>query len=451
MNIKNLITMALFASALIGCGGGASSTSSSSGLGDADSLTGTVFAPNGTDPVAGATVYIPSSGSTMIVKNRTPAGKTVTGSDSTTTCDDPPENACAETCSLPDGTFALDSSACSSTATTLKIVKGTLAKTTTLECSGTTCTLAATDTTFASSGTGAPSMAVVTGNYDAMEDVLAKLGFGSLGIDGRLDISQPFDFTLFNGNYNSELDAGTYQTFDKLLDGTVAMSDYDIIFINCGNSYESMLTDSAVVDRIKNYVTAGGKLYVTDWSYDFIEQTFPEFLRFQDEADDPLTPGGINDAQDGYDGVTVDADVNDETMKDWLREVTVNASVLDTTIPGNPEDVGNDCNGSGTYTQLTGALKSDDSIPIGDFLSGWIYIYSVHSGAAALAPTLWIDTGDGSSADFGIDNRPLTASVSYGSNGGKIAYSSYHTAHQCPTQGFWSQERILQYLIFETF
>ncbi|MBI2092760.1 MAG: hypothetical protein HYT75_07205 [Deltaproteobacteria bacterium] len=456
MNIKNIIAVVAITGALIGCGGGASSTSSSSGLSDADSLTGTVFAPNGTDPVAGATIYIPSSGSTMVVKNKAPAGKTVTGSDGTTTCDDPPETACAETCSLPDGTFTLDSTACPSTATTLKIVKGSLAKTTTLDCSGTTCTLAAADTTFPSTtSAGAPTMAVVTGEWDDIEDVLAKLGFGTLGSNGRLDISQPFQFTLIDGD--DTLDDTEYNNFSELLDGTIDMESFDIIFINCGaHDYEDSadLSDNDIQVRISEYMANGGKLYVTDRAYDYIEQIFPAFLKFYGDSADPNSAGAIDAAEYGSGSITADAVVNDSTMQNWLGEVTVNASTLDATVPGNPTteyDAGSDCSGSGSYTQVTGALKTDDTIPIGDFLGNWAMIDSAHSGSGALIPTLWIDSGSGSSADFGMDNRPLTASVSYGSNGGKIAYSSYHTAHQCPTQGFWPQERILQYLIFETF
>src|SRR3989338_2783468 len=297
------------------CGGGSTASSSDdtsdgSGLGDATSLTGTVFAPNGADPVAGATVYIPSSGSAMIVKNKTPTGKTVTGSDGATTCDDPPETACAETCSNADGTFTLDSSGCESTATTLKIVKGTLALTATLGCSSTTCTLEAADTTFQSSGSGTPSMAVVTGSWDRMQDVLAKLGFGAVGSNGNLDTTQPFQFTLIDGD--DSLEDGTYNNFSDLLDGTIAMSDFDIIFINCGaHDYtdETDLSDNDIQVRISEYVAGGGKLYVTDRAYDYIEQIFPEFLRFQDDPDDATTAGDVDDAEDGSGSITVDADV----------------------------------------------------------------------------------------------------------------------------------------------
>lgn len=432
-------SLVLLAMTAISCGGGSSSSTTSSGLNDADSLTGTVYAPNGIDPVAGATVYVPQSGSASLVKISKSIGK-LAASDGTT-CDEPTESACAKTCTLASGAFSLDTSSCS-TQSTLKIVKGELSRNSTISCSTSTCTMGSSDTTFASSDSttsATPNMAVVTGMWDDIEDVLAKLGFGSVDSTGHLDKSKTFQFTLFDGDNSL---GSTYQDFDKLLDGTVAMSTYDIIFINCGNDFESYLTNSAVLTRISEFVSNGGKLYVTDLSYDFIEQIFPGFLKYKDDPNSATTAGGIGDAEDGTPGITVNATINNATMQSWLGNVTVIQH--DSSTPGNPY---NDC--TSTYTTRTGALNSSNEIPIGDFLSGWAQITSAHTESGALSPTLWISSGSGDTFD-GLDNRPLTASVSYGSNGGKIAYTSYHTAHSCATQYFWPQERVLQYLIFET-
>lgn len=456
--MKNLVVaVALFA--LISCGGttntdnlgntanspapvGATPSASddTGGGGAVGTVTGTVFAPNGADPIAGATVYVPLASSSKAVKNVAPHGKAVT--DGSIICDDPPEEACVATCSGADGSFTLDVSSCGGSAT-IKIVKGSMAMVIELDCSDGTCAIPGASTTFPSSGEGAPKMAVVTGSWDYIQDVLAKLGFGSLDEDGHLDTTKPFQFDLIDGDGFKD-DSETYG-LDELLGGTVLMSQYDIIFINCGNDFEDLLVDSEVKTRIYDYVNNGGKLYVTDLSYDYIEQVFPNFMMYEWDPADPMTSGDWGDAESGTSGIEINAAVNDVTMENWLKNVKVIQH--DAATPGNPD---NDCDYSNEYTLRTGALNADDTIPIADFLGGWAHMQSVHAGVGALAPTIWISSGDGVLFD-GLVNRPLTVSSPYGSSGGKIAYTSYHTAESCSSPYFWPQERVLQYLIFETF
>ena len=49
------------------------------------------------------------------------------------------------------------------------------------------------------------------------------------------------------------------------------------------DTFESELTKQLVRKNITDYVQAGGRLYVTDWSYDWIEQveTFSPFIDFE--------------------------------------------------------------------------------------------------------------------------------------------------------------------------
>ncbi len=432
-NVRFLVfAFLLLPFALSSCGGG---SSSGGGISGTTQLTGTVYAPNGSDPIAGATVYVPSGSASISVK--APSGKSAIGKTATT-CDAAPETSCAEGCSGSDGTFTLNVSSCASSDTSLKAKKGSLTLTMTIACTTADCAIPAADTKFPSSGADIPQMAVVTGSYDDIQDVLAKLGYGTPDGNGQLTLGTE-QFTLFDGN--DSLDS-PYHDFSEVLDGTIAIGTYDIVFINCGADGGDTLT-TAQKTVLRDFVTAGGKLYVTDLSYDFIEQVFPEFLMFEDDPSDPLTPGSVGAADLGTAGLIVSATVNNAVMAEWLAEVTVIAN--GSGGPGNPED---DCS-AGTYTTRTSALDSSGYIPIDDFLGGWAEIEGKHTGSGALDPTLWIL--DAAAGTTGLANRPLTASVAFGTNGGKIAYSSYHTAHSCPTIHFWPQERVLEYLIFETF
>jgi len=361
----------------------------------------------------------------------------------------------------------------------MKIEKGSLTKTVSLSCSGTSCAIAATDSTLPASGTGALKMAVVTGQYDSIQDVLAKLGFGELDSNtNKLKVGTE-KFTLFRGG-DSSLDSTlsststtTYPTSRTLFNDLTLMKTFNIIFINCGaelitslsasesvktlskglshEAYHQMLhkalggkstsgtltLDATLVSNLKAYVNAGGRLYVTDLSFDYIEQPFPEAMDFEgNTANDSATPETNDSEVDvGISGITSDATVNNSTMSSWLSGRASN-----TIASGTP---GNSCtttaNGNAT------ALNSDGTIRIGDFLSGWAVMNKAYDSTT----TIWIQGPVTFGSTTTATTRPLTISRPIGSSGGKVLYSSYHTAHSCPTSGFWPQERVLQYLVFE--
>ncbi len=477
----------VFASA---CGGG-SASSGGSGLGSGtQSITGTVLAPNGTDPVAGATISIPSSSTSISLPASLPASAngtaktvSVTCSGATVTCSDPASTALVSTCSCADGTFSLDVSGLTtsqrSAASTLNIEKGDLSKSVSLSCTDSACTIAATDTTLPSTGTGALSIAVVTGQYDDIQDVLAKLGFGDLdSTTNKLDVGTE-DFTIFRGG-DSELDAelaaistDTYKTSTQLFSDLTLMNTFDIIFINCGadelstlsasvsdttqslkhvshEEYHAMMQkslgakstlDSTLISNLQSYVNAGGKLYVTDLAFNYIEQPFPEVMDFAGNSDEDSTTAESNDFETeiGTSGIVSDATVSNATMKTWLSGRTSN-TINDTSNSPNLGFCDTTAGGNST------SLNSDGTtIRIGDFLSGWAVMENAYDSTT----TVWLEGPVTFSAQSTAVTRPLTITRAIGSNGGEVLYSSYHSAHSCATSGFWPQERVLQYLVFE--
>lgn len=458
MRIMQLWLAACSLYVVTACGG----SSATSGLGSANQLTGTVFAPSGTSAVAGATVYIPSTSSSVSVALSV---KAVTDTaDDGTTCDDPPEAACASTCSQADGTFSLAVTGCSTSSATGKIVKGTFTDTFSISCTAVgACAIASDDTKLSATST---SIAVVTGSFDRMEDVLGKLGFGEVDSSGHLKVGTE-KFTIFRGGgaIDSELtDTSKYKASTALLTDITEMKKYSIIFINCGTDETLVSSDlslpvslskavhvhgekglekalpTSVVSNIQTYVQDGGKLYVTDWAYDFIEQAFPQFMDFEGDGSDVSTAETENDAQDGKNAIVSDATVKNATMKSWLSKQTSNT--ISTASSPNSGFCDTTANGNTTSLNADGSTAR-----IGDFLSGWIVMNAAHTGQS---PTVWIDgpvTFTNSSGSEETATRPLTVTQTFGT--GKVLYSSYHTAKQCPTAGAWPQERILQYLVFE--
>lgn len=432
------MTVALTSLALSGCGSSGGSGTTSAGLNNAQTVSGTISAPNG-DVISGATIYIPSGSASVIPGEkvvRTKFYKLTAGDGST--CDDPEVTTCASTCSSADGTFSMDSSACTGSESEMIAKKGALQTTVSLNCTSDPCTANA---DFSGSGTSVPKVAVVTGLYDSMQNVLAKIfpgssGYGTVDENGILQPgSESSNLVLIDGD--NSLDS-SYDDFDVYLNGTKSFDDFDVVFINCGNSHEALLSSGDVLTRIQNYVNNGGRWYVTDLSYDFVNQAFPSFMNFEGDTD-ANTPGAIGSAETGTAFITVDAAVNDTPMTNWLQNVTVIQQ--DSNTPGNPD---NDCNlvDPTAYTTRTSALTSGGTIPLGDFLGGWARMI----GQYDTGTFIWISSGAGVIFD-GLANRPLTVSADQGS--GKIFYTSYHTANECPTPYFWPQERVLQYLIFE--
>lgn len=266
-----------------------------------------------------------------------------------------------------------------------------------------------------------PAMAVTIGYYDAMQHLLAKFGFGEIDEFGELDESLPYDFDLYD-NGDSDAD-GNSMTTELLLSDIDLLSSYDIVFINCGNADETLFATHS--DNLSTYVDNGGILYVTDWSYQAIEQPYSDLIEFVGDDTSPTA------AKVGMGFITSDATV-DEDLGEWLDNVTVN--------PGNPTD---DCGSidATTVNSQFGARNTDGTVPIADFLGSWVVMEDIADDGV-----LWASGPIESS--FGSDlDAPLTVSRPQGD--GAIAYSSYHTAHSCPTTGFWPQERILQYLVFE--
>jgi len=365
-------------------------------------ITGTVYAPNGSDPIPGATVYVLA----------TPVAKTSFAAVNVWD----PSGASTKTITAADGTFTLGNVPAG--ATTIYIIKGFFKKAfvanvtpdiTTSVSKALTTLPASTDL---ASGVGIPKIAVVQGAWDKIEDVLAKLGLGSVDSTGALKPgTQKFTFIT---------DSST------LLANATELGKYNILIFNCGPTSPAV-TNSTAIANLRKFVQDGGRLYVTDWSSDLVEQAFPEFMRWYGGTDtSPSTPESVGGARVGTAGITVAATVVDAEMKKWLAIVKT----------GNPQ----------TPTNSLSSLNTDGTIHIEDFLGGWVVMDGPHLGDAGNSVVVHIK-GD-VIWNGGSGSKPLTISFPVGSNGGKVLYSSYHTSEVAHPY-FLPQERVLQYLLFE--
>lgn len=84
------------------------------------------------------------------------------------------------------------------------------------------------------------NIAYVPGNYDNIEDIVTDLGY--------------------------EIDAISYTD----LNNYSIVSQYDIIFLNCGSRSGASSSDAAVFNNLAAFVTNGGSLYASDWDVAYL-------------------------------------------------------------------------------------------------------------------------------------------------------------------------------------
>jgi hypothetical protein len=371
-------------------------------------IKGTVYAPNGSDPVPGATVFIPSLVPELF----------------------PPEVRCEvcgqlgtaanfwQTNSAYDGTFELPD-VCPGKRDLIfqngrfrRFVTVDVVAKQTLELTGAQTRL---PKRHAESNAfdAIPKIAVATGDFDKMECVLRKLGLA----DDAFDMYE----AVLTPNMVSPLN---YPKFSELVGNLDKLKSYNVVFINCTlNTFEAELAKEDVRKNIASYLEAGGRLYVTDWSYDWIEQldSYAGLIDFEPGKSDAV-PEGINAAQIGSDGLSVQATIKDSLMAQWLG-----------LFPGAI------ANGKSTISHTS---------------ASWVMMHDVNSDVK-----VWVEA-EGSSSDGTITGmRPLT--VTYNVNKcGKLLFTSYHTEGReddffVPTfpdycgENASPQDRILEFLIFD--
>jgi hypothetical protein len=363
------------------------------GGGTAPVITGTVYAPNGTDPVAGATVGVPLSLPTL------PA------SVQCETCAVGGRFA-ARTLTKADGTFRLERIPGGDINVVLQ--KGYFRRVLDIkvDCAAPTIALDKAQGTLPGKTQQygprdiVPRIAVVTGVWDNLEKVLDKLGVS--------------EKTIYNGK-----DLGTGpNSLQALLQNAALLRTYHLVFINCGTVFENLVTsDSPSRNAIREYVRRGGRLFVTDLSYDFIEQVFPEYIDFVgSDGTAANIPEDHNAGEVGTKDLTVNADVVDTQLRDWLALPEIDA------------------------------LGADKRVELVGFKTGWAV---ADSGDNSLGVKVWVQgpvrwIG-------GSGTRPLTLSYDFLDQDrkgcGRVLFSSYHTFGNAPV--LLAQERILEYLMLE--
>ena len=388
-------------------------------------ITGIVLAPNGKDPVPGATVFVPSATPELF----------------------PPEVRCEVCGSLgtgynfwtatsgPDGRFKL-AGVCPGEVNVVmqngrfrRLVRVNVPASGSVELTSEQSRLPRRTGEFGPFD-AIPRIAVATGDFDKMECVLRKMGIER--------------FDLFEASkYLNSPAPNTLIPFSALVGDLSKMLAYNVIFINCTDDvFEAELSKAKVRENISAYVKAGGRFYVTDWSYDWVEQieTMSKYIDFE-PGDSSDAPEPHNAATTGAGGLKVDGIIKDATLAKWLGN-----------FPGAVRTVG-----------------GESVTPIEHFLGKWVVMRKSHKDSQ-----VWVEGKVSSLRSepgyFTDETRPLTVTFKF-ENCGKVLFTSYHTKGRddqyledffggvrpnpmpfpqyCQNDELSPQERILEFLIFD--
>ena len=257
-----------------------------------------------------------------------------------------------------------------------------------------------------------PKIAVVTGYYDEIEQVLVNIGVvdpltgapdfdilsgasrGVANVDVKSDSHQHGDMPT--NRSATSLPPNVAFTFTELLSDPALLDDYDIIFLNCGAN-ESLAANPVAVANLKSYIENGGIVYATDWMFKYIQAMFNgnDYLNFAQ----PERAGN---------SLTANAHVLNADLIVWLAALGIDV---------------------------------DPTIQINGFLSSWQMVDTFN----ATNVTNWLVADNVTySGNFLID-KSLAFTFTHGEGG--VFYSSFHTHGNDPSENVI--RNMMNYFIFE--
>lgn len=289
--------------------------------------------------------------------------------------------------------------------------------------------------TNAGEGTTIPKIAVVYGDYDAVQDIFAKVGLGALdGSHGLALGSEAGIFDIYDNHGNSDTPAHG-APLSTLINSPERLAQYNLIIFACSNNSQfGFMTNAAVQNNLRNYVRAGGKLYVSDYAMPVVERIWPEFIWFTDPVHGGCNEGNMppncnhgppfNSASRSLDGAA----------SDWLLAV-------DPTVRG-----------ASPHAEF---ITMDNWNTIGSTAPGFAGNDPNTGQPVSIAPKIWVSGNwnyaaeDAPSTVDRTTHYPLSLSFPFGC--GRVMYTTYHTVGNIRSRhpGLFTQELLLWHLILE--
>ncbi len=403
--------------------------------GGTTTLTGTVYAPNGTDPIPNVRVYA------AIQINPYPPNYC-------DKCSAPIDPAYVSTKSAADGTFTLDLTGIPQMASIdFAIQIGRFRKHTTLPINACTSTAVpkADETLPGNSKAGdIPKMAVSTGNADHLDSILTALGITEWDCyEGRANPNSAGCTPLKNPTTKASYTIADVLTNTNAANGP-AISTYNMAFLSCApDAYGTFVTpkgqmfkdgtytypgqgydQTTMSQNTASWVGGGGRLFVTDTAYDYVAQAFPGDITWQGAAGSPQPVDGANvgcaPANPMYanaHAVPYPVNIDDPTLAAWLKVV---------------------------------GFSTSPSVPIQGFYQPWSAMSSLATTTTLIADgTMPVDLSMSPYVcqSSTMQDVPLTAQFDVPTCG-RVIFSSYHTYTGTGASANAANAQIMEYLIF---
>ena len=370
--------------------------------GQSTTISGTIYAPNGTDPLPNILVYIPNApvdafttGVSCPVPGQPPSGSPLVGAST-----------------AADGTFTLTNAPVGSNIP-IVIQAGRWRRQLTVPG-----TAACTDTAFSArmpknqSEGDIPKIAIATGSVDQVECVLRKVGiddseFTNPSSSGRINLYSA------DGGPNSpgaRIDASTPPEA-VLMNNLANLNQYDVLMLPCESA--PYTRSSTQLSNFLQYANSGGRVYASHYSYVWM-YTNPPF--------NTVVTWHVNQAQlpDGI--ATVNTTFPDgDTLAKWLQLVGA----------------------STTQGQMPISILRHDVDSVNPPTLSWLNLNNISAGNPVMQFTFDAPVGAANQCgrvlfnEYHVENPPS----------GTSANKSFPT--ECPNVPMTPQEKLLEFSLFD--
>jgi hypothetical protein len=406
--------------------------------GGTTSVSGTVYAPNGTDPIPNILVYIPTTSLTAFTDGVSPSNPVL--DDEANLVSGSP---LVQTTTAVDGAFTLTNVPPGSDIP-LVIQAGRwrreLVISSVAACTNTPVTTVtqggfssladygeSTTVRFAQvQGEGdIPAMSLVTGKADALECTLRKVGiadteFTDYTVNVSSGGSNPGRVSLFEGSGDSGVKAGsTVHTEDTLVGSTSTtfsgslLGNYNVLLLPCqGDSNNYTTADGR--NNVIAFTGAGGRIFATHHSAFYINENSPIDTAANWTSDTSLSNGNatINTAFS-----------SGNTLAQWLQDIGSTTTLGQVAMT----NLFNDQSGVNSPTVSWATLNSDSDVTQ----------FSFYTPVGAAASNQF---GRVMFNEYHVDNTTTSSSVTF---------PNECTGTMAKTQPMSSQEHMLEYSLFD--
>lgn len=238
----------------------------------------------------------------------------------------------------------------------------------------------------------AARLAVITGDYDRIEDLLDDLGF---------------EYDLYCG------DRLSHRPARALLSDREQLSAYDVLFVNCASGIDLRATNPEVElirENLRAFVANGGSIYASDLSADFVAAVWPEAAQFTMRTAPEVEAPACCVCVDCPEACRLDPPVEGGRCPD-------------------PSELPPDCRqgggviGNGDVQQFVARVVDEDlaelvgdaALPVSFPLSGWVEVEGLGRDAEVLV---------------GAGDRVLMFAFEPEPEGGRVVFTSFHNHQQ---------------------